>query len=124
MGGDRPVPAEPRERVDPSPVAIAPLDPKAVGSDEGDMNGSNVVGDQRRVEQGPPRHLLDALRARAGQPKPPSFVPKPVTRRTPLQQEPIILPADGYWGLDHATRHRDLRYLATLMLTVHPSKPQ
>src|SRR6185369_15869575 len=63
----RAVGAQRAEVVDARRVAVRPVDVAGIIADDVDGARAHRGGDRRRIEQGLARHLLDALRAAAGE---------------------------------------------------------
>ena len=95
-GGEQPL-----EGVDARAVAVAPLHPEPVGPDQPHRAAAGCPpGTAAGIEQGPPGHLLDAVRAGAGQPQRPGGVERPVPLLVPLDEQPVVPAGDGvgHWA--------------------------
>ena len=103
--------AEELERVDPGRVAVAPVNPEPISADEGEMHGTDIRSHRHGIEEGPARHLIDALGTRARQPKPPCGKPDRGATGDPLEQDPIVAPSDCGGDRRRSARTTLLGYL-------------
>lgn len=89
------------------------MDSESVGTNECDVDRTNVGRHGARVEQRPARHFLHALRARTGEPQIPSGNPPGMAAGFPLEENAIVTPGNGGGNRRCSARTALLGYLTT-----------
>ena len=88
---------QPLKGIDPRSVSVAPVDPKSIGSHQGQRHWTNVGRDGGGVQDGPAGHFLDTGSAGTGQPEGTGREKALVPRLVPLNQQTVVPPIYREW---------------------------
>ena len=83
------------EGIDPGVVPITPLNPQAVGSDQGNRNRSDIAAYLRRIQQWPSTHFFDTSGTGTGQPELAGGIKPLVVANVPFDKDTVVAAVDG-----------------------------
>src|SRR5215213_8245315 len=89
------------EGIDPRTVAVAPVNPETVGTDQSQAQRFDVGRHRSRVEQWTPADLFDAAGTGTGQPKQSCREKGLVTPVIPFDEDAVVAAVDGVWNREH-----------------------